>query len=689
MFAVPAGRSFRNSNGKLGTAWGEIRGRNGILVVEPTEHSKPGGRYLWTSRGILPMLPEALAGRLVEHGGTDEDAATDAEVKLWIAAHPIGMRPGRVKPILDRYRTQSAGSRHVALTGCLAWACKEVNAGHLGAPEALREIKSAHTAALADSTHHNGAAPKRRDFWGALAWAVAQAARDPLVDGLNPPSTTIEALSGDPGKAADATEAPAEGDPARQDKVTPTSDAFSVAVADEAQRIRVREAARRLVAAERDSATAPGFDSGTLAEILARPAEPPERVAGLIPSDAGTLIAAMRKTGKTTLTLNLARCLLTGEDFLGRFAVRPVTGIVALLNYEVGAAKLAQWADEVKVDPDLLYLVNLRGRRNPLAHAEDRAKLAADLRGRGVETLIVDPFGRAYTGASQNDAGEVGAFLSDLDRFTRGEVGAVDLILTAHAGWAGERTRGSSALEDWADSIVTMVRDTEDETIRYLKATGRDVEVDEDRITFDPATRLLRLSGAGSRKIAKDDRKIAALGQFVLKAARLHPGAGVAELESAVKQMDDAPTFRNGEISKAARHTAAQGFLRIEEGGPGRKSQHYAVGEVENTPTHPTHPDPSRPLPGDDPQTPPTPPYRGGVGVGGSGTTEGKPSHPNYQVVPEDDDDEPAPKVIPNATACAVDGCQQDLWSRESVRTGVCARLDLPHAIARGAGVTV
>ncbi len=39
------------------------------------------------------------------------------------------------------------------------------------------------------------------------------------------------------------------------------------------------------------------------------------------------------------------------------------------------------------------------------------------------------------------------------------------MILTAHAGWVGERTRGSSALEDWPDSIVTM-------TVDKWKATG-------------------------------------------------------------------------------------------------------------------------------------------------------------------------------------------------------------------------
>jgi hypothetical protein len=388
-------------------------------------------------------------------------------------------------------------------------------------------------------------------------------------------------------------------------------------VADELHKLKVRQAARDALRAESEP-PAPPFDAGTLGEVLARPADPPMRVDGMIPWEASTLFVAQRKTGKTTLILNLVRSLLTGEDFLGSYPVRPVEGTIAVLNFEVSAAMLARWADDVGIDLERLYLVNLRGRRNPLSHAQDRARLAADLRGRGVETLIVDPFGRAYTGASQNDSGEVGSFLVDLDLFARFEVGAKDLILTAHAGWNGERTRGSSALEDWADSIVTLTRDAEDESLRYLRATGRDVEIDEDRLDFNQSTRTLTMSGTGSRKKGKADRKVTDLAVFAVRAAHEHSGIGVAEMEAAIREMDDAPTFRNGEVSKAAKCAAEQGHMRIVPGESGKKSQHFAIDKTtSDTKTH-TPPNPSQTHPGDDSTTPPTPSYRGGVGVGGT-----------------------------------------------------------------------
>ncbi len=350
--------------------------------------------------------------------------------------------------------------------------------------------------------------------------------------------------------------------------------AFNRAVADETRVLRIRKAAQDRFRAEQEPEQPP-FDAGTLAELLARPVDPPMRAEGLIPSDAGTLVVAQRKTGKTTLELNYARSLLTGEDFLGRFPVRRIAGAVALLNYEVSGSMIARWADDVGVPRERLYVVNLRGRRNPLTHPGDRLRLAEDLRARDTHALVVDPFGRAYGGKSQNDSGEVGAFLSDLDVFARAEVGASDLMLSAHAGWNGERTRGASALEDWADVIVTLTRDPDDETVRFLRAIGRDVEVEEDRLDFDPATRLLSMSGAGSRRKAKGDRKSTELAVFVVRAAKADPGVNVAGLKAAIRGMDDAPTFRGDEMQRAVKHAVECGHLRVETEGQGRPTRHF------------------------------------------------------------------------------------------------------------------
>lgn len=49
VFAVPPGRTFGNGTGTLGGDWGEVRGTNGVIIVEPSAHAKQtdGGRYKW------------------------------------------------------------------------------------------------------------------------------------------------------------------------------------------------------------------------------------------------------------------------------------------------------------------------------------------------------------------------------------------------------------------------------------------------------------------------------------------------------------------------------------------------------------------------------------------------------------------------------------------------------------------
>jgi AAA domain-containing protein len=204
--------------------------------------------------------------------------------------------------------------------------------------------------------------------------------------------------------------------------------------------------------------------------------------------------------------------------------------------------QLDLWADQVGVPRDKLFMVHLRDRRNPLEHPEDREKLAKLLREHEVETLIVDPFAQAYPGTDQDGAGPVGAWLNDLNMFARCEVGATDLALTTHTGWNTERTRGSSAQEDWADSILTMTKGDGEE--RYLRAFGRDVFVEEDRLQYDPTTRHLSLTGEGSRKEVRHTEKAEYLVPAVAVSVKEHPGQSSNSIKTAMADL-----YKNGGIT--------------------------------------------------------------------------------------------------------------------------------------------
>jgi hypothetical protein len=222
---------------------------------------------------------------------------------------------------------------------------------------------------------------------------------------------------------------------------------------------------------------------------------------------------------------------------------------------------LAGWAQQVGIAGHRLLLVNLRGRRNPLGHPDDRDRLVELLRDHQAQALIVDPFGRAYTGKSQNDPGEVTAWLCDLDRFAT-DASIAEVVLSTHAGWDGERSRGASSLEDWADVVATLVRDPDDETARYLRAFGRDVEVDEDRLVFEPDTRTLTLAGAGSRKRSKAERAVEAAMPDVLDYVTDNPGCSGQDIRRSVDGGHSA-------VDQARRRHVQQGTIK-EDPRPGR-----------------------------------------------------------------------------------------------------------------------
>jgi len=356
--------------------------------------------------------------------------------------------------------------------------------------------------------------------------------------------------------------------------------AFEDEVTRAANKLRVQNEARRRVAAETNPAQP--FDAALLCDIVDDPVR--WLIEGLLPRNGRMTVVAIRKSGKTTWILTLTRALVRGEPFLGRFPVRAPVRRVAILNFEVSGAQLGRWALEIGIPGDRLLIINLRGKANPFANAEALRQLAALLRKYEIDVLIVDPFGRAFSGQDQNSAAEVGAWLAELDRLAT-EAGCSEVILAVHAGWHGEKTRGSTALEDWPDTIAQIVRSKEDQNLRYFKAFGRDVDVEEDALVFDKTTRRLTLAGSGSRNAVKAERRADGLLAAVVAAVTKEPGLTTTRLGALLREVGLG--LQRGDAGGASRAAAEAGLIvRV----PGKRGsiQHFLPGD---------EPDLSRPIP--------------------------------------------------------------------------------------------
>jgi len=167
LFLQPPGRDIGNSPGALGDTWGDVRGRNGVIVVAPSSHPD-GGLYKWQTTGVLPPLPRSIAD-LIPDGALTADVATDAQVAAFLNAATRADRPTLLLAVTKRLEDAIArrSSRHNATVEALCWAMRESKAGLYTATDAASAIQQIFTRAKPEAA--------AGEWAGMLAWSISHA----------------------------------------------------------------------------------------------------------------------------------------------------------------------------------------------------------------------------------------------------------------------------------------------------------------------------------------------------------------------------------------------------------------------------------------------------------------------------------------------------------------------------------
>ena len=145
LFALPRRTCFGNSVGKFNTGFGDVRGKNGIIIVEPSEHSKAAqfGHYKWRRVGVLPELPLEIALKLPQRHGESISTLTSSEAKEFLAQNNAENYPEllqlRIKGLLEN--PPAKNSRHGTFPRFLCGAMKDAAAKFYSANRALIEIQ--------------------------------------------------------------------------------------------------------------------------------------------------------------------------------------------------------------------------------------------------------------------------------------------------------------------------------------------------------------------------------------------------------------------------------------------------------------------------------------------------------------------------------------------------------------------
>lgn len=172
IFATPEGSNYGNSKGKLKGAWGEVRGKNGIIVVAPTSHSKhaDGGQYVWKRTGVVPLLPHALQRLLPEARYQSTQSIDMAEADSFFANHSQNICEHALENRLTEGKSWFLrGSRHDACRDLLLVCMKDARAGLYSANTAVESIAN-----LFVSIKPQDQWSSPREFIDMTLWAIAQ-----------------------------------------------------------------------------------------------------------------------------------------------------------------------------------------------------------------------------------------------------------------------------------------------------------------------------------------------------------------------------------------------------------------------------------------------------------------------------------------------------------------------------------
>jgi hypothetical protein len=573
----------------LGLGWPGVLGP-GIEVIQPAHrygvmplsvHPETGRPYQWVTQdgevlGWEPPRVEELeampAAWVAEFGKAavpepvgSRTQVLPADADAWLEALAPGPICGKVRRALDGALEALRGGsgRHDAMVFATFKLVRCGAEGHHGALEALVVLWEAFRAAV---TERDVIVEWARMVCGAIGKSldVVRADVDPCT--ISPFGPGLVMPAGPAGLMRQAEIGYSCG-PETPFPAPPTAEEqFRGEVEKWAAQLRIRKAAQRLVEGEIRPETPA---SVRLVDLLAEPDEEVEfRIVDLWPSGGRVVLAAQRKAGKTTFVGNVVRCLVDGDRFLDHFDVKPVTGRVVLIDFEMSRAQVRRWLRDQKIKrADRITLWAMRGKAAAfdIIDPKARAEWAARLKAEGCEVLIVDCLRPILDALGLSEDKDAGIFLVALDALMA-EAGIAEFILVHHAGHNGERSRGDSRLRDWPDVEWRIVRDEaqspdqepDPDVARYFTAEGRDVAVRESRLGYDPGTRHLTLVG-GSRKETKGD---AVMPELLRVLATVAPKPGMAGLSGA--ELEDAlvrPGQSSGVVRSAIRTAIRTGAI--------------------------------------------------------------------------------------------------------------------------------
>lgn len=153
--------------------YGDVRGKNGVIVAAPTIHPVTGLPYRWVRGGQIPALDPKLRALVQPAGADAKSPLTSEALRSFCREHTTSRHPSKLDGPLTSFRTRvSEGeSRHGAMMSVLGWAVREARAGDYSADQAVEALRGVWDKSFSPA---QGRAPHAQEFDNMVRWAAAQ-----------------------------------------------------------------------------------------------------------------------------------------------------------------------------------------------------------------------------------------------------------------------------------------------------------------------------------------------------------------------------------------------------------------------------------------------------------------------------------------------------------------------------------
>ena len=262
--------------------------------------------------------------------------------------------------------------------------------------------------------------------------------------------------------------------------------------------------------------------------------------------------------GKSTLTANLVRSLITGKPLAGQMAVTD-TWRVGYFNLELPAGQFNGWLDDLGIaGHENLRAMNLRGKAGSsldVLNPARRQKMAADIEEMGLGVLVIDTLGTlaSQLGLDVTSNTHMWSLMTALQTFQQ-EAGLTAIILLHHSIKSdAAEFMGAQAIKSTTDVMLSFTRAGSTRKLTVTK--GRDVAVDSYVFGYDAKTRTLT---------TKEVQKAASVSPDI---DRLREVLGGADKPLSQRAVRDATGWRQSKAQQVISAAVQEGSVAEVDGG--------------------------------------------------------------------------------------------------------------------------